>query len=69
MRLAYAILKQIWYLKPDLLLSFLTIPTIVTSIANILAQVPHVASERNNPILLPGQSKFWQLVRHFLYPD
>lgn len=66
-RLVCSIYKNIRILKPDILLSFLTIPSIVTVLANIFARVPHIASERNNPMLLPGQSQFWSSLRFFLY--
>lgn len=65
--LVWDILKYIRILKPDILLSFLSTPSIVTILANFFVNIPHIASERNNPILLSGQSKFWKLLRFLLY--
>ena len=39
----------------------------MTILGNYFLRVPHIASERNNPILLPGQSKFWTTLRYILY--
>ena len=65
--LVLSIVRNVRIFKPDILLSFLAIPSIVSILANIFLNIPHIASERSNPILLPGQSRFWQLLRYLLY--
>lgn len=53
--------------QPDIVISFLSKPNVITLISSIFTKIPIVVSERNNPKKSPT-SQYWRILRLFTYP-
>ncbi len=61
--------KQLRHHHADLCIGFVTTPNILATLASRSLGIPVIISERNNPFMEDVKlSKFWKILRRFVYP-